>query len=553
MQLATQPAATTMIRCEVRSNTKRQRGNSDPSENVKAEHTVNQLYRAVTSQQRLATSQALLRQLSHSEALVCNSLIKAGLNNALCLQLGFIINQPDTNDTAREEVETICWIFNSLFRGCSESAREESINSFGHDLFHLLMKGMRLGAILSTLSVFHICSGSLQGTSMLLQAGILSCISRSLQHHTNDDNTLLETLGLMKNLSYYGENYRLEMAEHAGLLPKLAHIPFSHPNNEKALERLSALIRNLAVSTSTRPILAQKSYILNAIARMGSHSSRYTQRNLLNILLSLGQEVDACIILCLHGDGVLINLLKRFLNHETDAAVRKRAARMLRMLACEGSASLLVHDSSLIDCLSQRALHDERQEVRTEAIDAIIRLAAFINAPMPQHKQVLDTFTQLASCSRTQPEILAQALRKQASQTSNQSSLIERRILLESLAQMALSQRLTNESKELACAALLDLTEHESNRGKLATCSILEALTQNAKIRNQNHDGGNDDPRKLYGIQALINLASVPTNRKAMANHNLLLQTLVLYAASTRDEQIKRNVKKVILMLVSEL
>ena len=568
-----------MIRCEARSKRPRESISVGSPEKRKADNVISQLYQAVTSQQRLEVTRRLLGQLQSSSSfnhpssymIFSDSLLQAGIVNALCVHLGFVINYkqyPESckNATSRtcaaDEIDTIGCILNAIYRSCTEKAREESLLGHRNDLLHLLTKGLALGVRpTSILATFHACSGSRNGTTLLFQSGAVTSISRIFQENKmKDDKALLEAMGVLKNLSYYGEESRLEMAENGTLMLQLAEIPFSHrgtkttpdnPEKDKVLERLSAIFRNLAVSPSPRPVLARRPQILNAIARMGSHSSRQIQRNILNFLLSIGQDVDSCVILCLHGDGVLVNLLKRFMRNDADAAIRKRAVRILRMLACEGSASLLVHDSTLIACLLERALHDTCHEVCTEATDAIVRLAAFIRAPMVQHSQILDTLTRLASSPTTQPEVLALALMQQAAEPTNRSPMAKRGMLLESLANMALSTDTTNQAKEHACCAILDLTKQEMCRTRLATCSILEALTQNTIGNYRNDD--QDNQRHLFGIQALVNLAKVRPNRKAMANHNQLLQTLVHFAASSRVNEVKSEVKNTILVLVSEL
>lgn len=568
------------MRCETRPKRSREFISVGSPEQRKASHVISQLYQAVTSEQRLAVTRRLLGQLQSScsfnhpksNIIFSDSLLQAGIVNTLCVHLGFVNNYKQYPESCKdatprtcpaEEIDTISCVLNAIYRSCTEKAREESLLGHRNDLFHLLTKGLTLGVPpTSILATFHACSGSRNGTALLFQSGVISSIARIFQRKIIvDDNSLLEAMGILKNLSYYGEESRLEMAEHGTLTLHLAEIPFSHrettttasnnPEKDKVLERLSAIFRNLAVSPSPRPVLARCPQILNAIARMGSHSSRQIQRNILNFLLNVGQDVDSCIILCLHGDGILVNLLKRFMRNDADAAIRKRAVRILRMLACEGSATLLVHDSTLIACLLERALHDTSHEVCAEATDAIARLAAFIKAPMVQHNQILDALAHLASRSTTQPEVLALALMQQASEPKNRSPMTERGILLESLAQLALSTDTTNQAKEHACCAILDLTKQEMSRARLATCSILEALTQNSTISNRNDH--QDDQRRVFGIKALVNLAKVGPNRKAMANHNLLLQTLVLFAASSRDHEVKSDVKKTILVLVSEL
>ena len=254
------------------------------------------------------------------------------------------------------------------------------------------------------------------------------------------------------------------------------------------------------------------------------------------------------MVICLYGEGMILSLLKRLMMVENDSITRKRAVRVLRLLACDTSGPLIVHESAILSSLAQRALHDISNEVRIEATDALVRLAAFAKAPMPQHQMVLDALTQLCSSPTAQPEVLANAFMMQAAKPENRVPMVERRMLVESLAQIAMSKETTNAAKEHACCAILDLTKEAPSRKRIATCSILEALVLNSKSRPDNQH-----PCHFFGIKALINLAAAHVNRKVMVNHRRLLQTLVQYAASTTDDDLKRDVKNTILALVVEL
>jgi hypothetical protein len=207
-------------------------------------------------------------------------------------------------------------------------------------------------------------------------------------------------------------------------------------------------------------------------------------------------------------------------------------------------ASVLV----IINTLSHRALHDISNEVRVEATSALVLVSESITASMPQHQIILDTFTHLASSPTAVPEVVAAALKKQASHPGNRSSMGERKMLLESVARIALSLDSTTAGKEDACNVIFSLSELESNRRIIATCSVLEALVQNSIGRF-----GEQNTRQTLAIRALVNLASIPSNRKAMLTHNQLLQTLLQYASTSPSNETKTDVKKVILLLVSEL
>jgi len=414
---------------------------------------------------------------------------------------------------------------------------------------------MHHGAILPVLSILHICSGSLQGTNLLFECRIMSFIATVFDREEVDaDIKLTELLGLLKNLSYFGEDHRLVMAENPFItLNLLSRIPFSNGSSEKNLERFSAILRNLALVPSSRPLLSQQSSLLSAVARKGKYRNKHIHRNVLNFFLALAVDFDSCVILCLHGDGIILSFFKRMLTNETDSVIRKHSVRIIiRLLACEGPASLLIHDTALMKSLSQRALHDISNEVRREACDAIVQISRFIDATMQEHCLILDTLTHLASSPvALGAESLAAALKKQAEQPINRMPMAERKMLLESLAQIAISAGTTNDCKEHACCAIYNLSMEESSRGEMATCSILEALVQNAMMLCR--DEQEDSERCILGIKALVNLAEASSNRKVMAIHSRLLQTLVQYAALSRAEDTKNYVKGAIVVLVSEL
>jgi hypothetical protein len=54
-------------------------------------------------------------------------------------------------------------------------------------------------------------------------------------------------------------------------------------------------------------------------------------------------------------------------------------------------------------------------------------------------------------------------------------------------------------------------------------------------------------------VQTLVNLACHPPNRKFMAKHSRLIQSLLQFAATTSADTLKKEVKLALLKLAAEL
>lgn len=514
-----------------------------------AKDVVAKLHQSVTTQQRLAILEQVKFRLEScmERPQLCNTMLGSGIINALCLQLGFVLNR---KESTKKEVECICQVISIIYRNAEAKDRDSSISMIGLELFNLLLKAISWSVRFPILSIFHLASGTSQGTTTLFKTSkLLSSLVDILEEEFIESDNLMEILGILKNLSYFGEDHRLQIVECPGLIAQLCGQVCKKKDEERLSEKFSAILRNLAVSPCTRKAMVRQSMLLNAIIQMGSHSNKQITRNILNCCVSLGQDAESCSVISLHGDGIFWNLMKRYMMNETDSTIRKRSARVVRLLASASAACS--HDKVLIKALSHRALNDISNDVRTEATDALVKLSESVAAPMPHHELILDALTHLASSPTAILETLASAIKMQASHPSNRSVMAERKMLLQSVARIALSSEATNACKEDACRAILYLSELESNRAKIvSTNSILEALVQNSSGRYHIEE---QDKRQLYAIQTLVKLASTSSNRKMMASYNRLLQTLVQYASSSPPGDTKADVKRVILWLVSEL
>jgi hypothetical protein len=585
---------------------KRPRENSFPPAHV--QEMVSSIHQALTTKQRLSVLRHLQATLLEknqgtgaSDPLTIQWFLEAGAVQALVLQLGYVLQRQGSTP---QEVEQLCLTLDLFLRyeqyPHSEQQQQqqqptpligiqETLTDLGPNFFNLLAQALQLQLqhgrgvsvadvpMRSALSILHTVSGTSPGTISILNCQtVLHGIVDVLRHYRDQlvtvDAALLEVLGCLKNLTYYGDDYRRQLLQVPGLVSALTTLPLTRIStntnattdatgttdtgneNPKALERLSAVWRNLAVSHETRASLAQQPDILSTLVDLITLSpcNKNILRNVLNTFVSLAMDVASGLLMIFHEDGRILESMKRLMVDDPDAVVRQRAARTLRLLTSESSAPILVHDTDLMDRLSRAALHDEQGKVRIEAAEAFAKCASLVRAPMPQHEAILEALTHLASANHVSLEVLARAFKEQASHVNNRTPMAGRDKLLQALARIALSEEASLAAKDDACCALKDLATEESNRPLLATFSVLEALVEN-NVAAGRQIGIRQGTRRENAVKAMIYLASVPSNREKMVNHGKLLQSLIHFAATAVGSETKDQVKKVILMLVSEL
>jgi hypothetical protein len=531
---------------------RRQEMAASPPIHFDASRTVSDLNQAVKTESRLRVLSALFQHLGYNmESRVCvkedslGAFVEEGAVNALCLQLGFLLNK---RDISREELEYTCRALEVLYR-CSDSVRGTSLQEIGSDLIYLLLKAFKRGECLARqeiVAIFYSAACCDTGVFLLIKTqGLMAAVSEVLRDEATCSEAVMDSLGLLKRLTHCAAESRLQILEQPGLLPCLVRLPFTISHEEKAMERLSCLFRNLAATPSVRIAMLQNNEMLTALVRL-ANCNRRTTRNMLFTLDCLTMESDYCVAMVMHGDGVLLNVLRRLIGEESDEVVRRRAARALRLLACDKAIPLLIHDSNLMNTLYTSALYDSTREVRIEAAKAFTSCAALIRAPMPQHDAILKSLTNLATGPTVVPEVIAKALKEQALHPLNRVPMADHRGLLEALATIATQENGWTAAKEYAMGALYDLSCEKENREKMAIApAVLRALVLNTLDRN--HD---THAIRVLAMDSLLNLTSVESNLKRMANHDGLLRALVQYAATAPEEESKRAVKKVIMALV---
>ena len=500
-------------------------------------------------------------------------------------------------------MQLICIALDTFYRQCPQLVNEESIQNGGSEVLRLLIEVLvhdksllsreqrnildATSLVRPIVSIWHSFSSCNFGTILLLQnPNTLRVVNHILSnqktifHHNPVDGieTVMESLGLLKNLSYYGEDYRHRIVNETDLLSTLTSL--TDVPNDKARERLSAVFRNLVLSVDVRSKLAQRGDVLTALFRMSNlcvsttavatssidNMKKNTLRNILSTITSLAIDTSTSHLMVFHGDGVLIELLKKFARHREDSVTRKRAIKALRLLAKDPSSTpvMILQNNELLEILSDRALYDINDTVRAEATEAFCKCANLIRAPMAQHDCVLDALTcMITNASATNLEALARALQEQASYQENRRPMLRHRNLLEALSALIGSENATLGAKESACASLVDLTEEslqpEINVLPILLDSLVQVLREGPSQSRGNNAGTNievivTNRIRESSVKTILNLAKTPSNRRDMARQTSLIQSLLRYAAAnTTADNVKKQVKAVILQLATEL
>jgi hypothetical protein len=485
----------------------------------------------------------------------CQYLVEGGILSALLMQLNFILQR---HGTTNKEVDQLFLTIHLLTRNCPGEVRQQvtaQLESPGFlDLIHRSVKNQPV--TLNVARLLHTISGSEAGSLALVKCQALILSLADALSVVNDgihrDELLLETLGCLKNVTCYAEEKRPMIMCLPGLIPALASICLKGQLPAKVGERMSAIFRNLLLSHECRRTVGRDPIFMNALFELVTdQSNRRVLRNVLNILHSLSLESDVSLLFVMFGDGVFLNVLMHLLEDD-DSVIRRRSVRTFRLWTNESSAPLLVHRQDVMAMLSDRAIHDENQFVRSEAAEAFSKCAGLVSADEPHHRTVLQALVKLSRSPGVSTEVLGRAFKEQACHPDNRVALAGDLELLKIIARIATSPEASVHAREDSCCALHDLSMEECNRKILGNqLCVLDALVDNAET-----PGYERSQRRRYAVQALVHLSNETTVRTMMVKHDRLLKSLIRFASTADAEaslNLKSQVKQTILALVKVL
>ena len=537
-------------------------------------------------------------------------ILKDGGFTAIIMQLHHLVY---SHGTTVAELEVVCKCLSIIFRSCwsrrTKSRVQQHILQHHIPDFLVLLSNAVLvvaaqkkqrqlqnqigdgndqktnSALLNVMTIFNIVSSSYVGTSSIIKCRIATeTMIRILGndhynklHDIDDDKIMIEVLGCFQNITYYQDEYRMRLIQSSsGFIKNLGLILKTKSTmSMKSRLRLSAVIRNLAISIECRVILVAHPIIIDTLIELLHCEQVQTtingdddmlnnvKQNVVSTLVSLAMNHDSALILIFYGDGILLQILQYHLKVSSDVFLRKKSACILRLLAHEMSAPLLVHDADLMYSLSDAALRDDSSDVRKEAAEAFARCAAFVQVVEQQPKyydSVLDALTILVT-RRSRLKIvaidsLARALREQSSHDSNQRPMADRSVLLDAIAEIAMSKEyeMSTASRD-ATHALLNLSSNDDNLEKLTSKTlILDALVSIASSYRTIYDDSVENG-KMFALTTLINLTRNINCRKIMIHHGCLVQTMIqeIKYVPAEQRELKDKLKSASLLLASEL
>mmetsp|Transcript_6055 Transcript_6055/g.9604 ORF Transcript_6055/g.9604 Transcript_6055/m.9604 type:complete len:595 (-) Transcript_6055:1278-3062(-) len=566
---------------------------------------VSELHQTVTTAQRHRVLDKILRK-SPSFA---NSLVQGGAVQALCLQLGFVLSFPYKSRGPESEVDQITMIFHvlgSLYQNCSERIREDSIDQIGRQILHVsiqvwkqstnapeLLRHDRRSSLLSIWTFFSLSSA---GSALLLeQEDFLyllqsQMISDKDQHEsvTKDINHLdnlqrqEKVYIILKHITHHSESYRLTIFEQFGTI--LSRLATALDLEQSSLERLASIFRNLALTSRVRVAMVENSHVISALLQLLLRFSNFypykqhakAARTLLCTLGTLCLETDACLLLILHGDGMILSILFQYLRSaQVDEVIRRRSARALRLLSqSKATVAVLVtlklatyedEDSDFLTSLYQVARHDPCLNVRTEATMAYAQCVAYAfteKSPLGEETffkrldQIMNNLVELSQKVPTAAEPLAETFQNQVKKTSSEKSRDVRVIILrhpsylKAITDLALRPNSSRLTYNCITSSLICLARDESlDRDMLVTEPVLNCLVHMAT----NSESAGQEQREA-AVQALVELSSSTSRSKEIVTHGGLLHALIRYTTGCIDGNAKENVKKTLLSrLIPEL
>lgn len=481
--------------------------------------------------------------LSPTFALLAIDFVRDGILNALTLQLNTLIHRHGSNTT---EIPLVCRCLALVFRQCSKEAdfigivQEQGV-VFLKLLTETLSHDPQQGVTESITIVLNVLTADAMGCAMVVSCKpiVLSLITM-LCHNNKDLSTgsVVEILSTFKNLTYYVEEIRHSLIQQDTFLKGLARTSIRPDLSLKSKQRISSILRNLAATVECRTELAQQPLVIAILVRLTSRLPADTlttspdhdrlQRNLLDTMISLSLDQESSIVLILHGNGVLLNMLQRLLVDE-NPTIRRKAACSLRLLSHQHSAPLLIHNQELIHALSASALRDVSPAVKREASEAFARLGSLANATDHNgyYPAILDALTVLAqSAIRNEygvslsAEVLAMALKEQSLRRDNRGQIAIRTTLLLATAELAMVHDASLTS-QYAATTLFNLSKDEFNLPLLlAQPRVMEAILHHATSYSMAQ--GNRE-----GLLTVLHLARPPEHRAALARHPVLLTSLI--------------------------
>lgn len=515
-------------------------------------------------------------------------LLRAGILNSIAFQLHVLIHR---HGSALEETRLICRCLALLCELCNSVERElvPAFEKLGVPFLRLLteifayakqqeatshthqMIGPEIS--LSLLKVLNGLSACPSGALFLQKcANLVQCLVSVISNVAVHTNVALESLSALKNLTYYEEDSRLPLLAQHGFYTGIANLSVRSHVPTKILQRISSILKNLTVDAECRSQLTRQPTVASALVRLALTTQRNRhdeifrddlerlKRNVLDVLVALLMDDDFGLVLILHGDGVLLDILRRFLD-SSDESIRKRASTAIRLVTRDVAIPIIVQNLELMQTLTEASLTDTCEFVRRDTAEVFRKCIAQSddNRQTDYHDAILDVLCCLANSipiplTGTQDvgpslEILCEALKHQSKNTHVRKLLLNRTRLLQILSETMVYQPSRSASSDAAEALL-----HMSEDKELVEMFLRHDIGLVGALIYRLSDFSICQQGKNQVLKTLINCSMPIETRKLYARYPMLVQTLILATRSVSERsKLRSSLKSAIAVLVSEL
>mmetsp|Transcript_28408 Transcript_28408/g.43506 ORF Transcript_28408/g.43506 Transcript_28408/m.43506 type:complete len:594 (+) Transcript_28408:178-1959(+) len=512
------------------------------------------LLQAITDDQRnMAFSQAQ-QMLDHKIETLHDIEISEGIVSSLCLQLGYVLNKGNSY------VQDIVTIFSllSLVYQCSDKSKAKSFQQAGEDLFRMIE--IAFDNIRDT-EYFDWCTYHIMrvvralsrvkeaSIAMVRQEEMLNIIRIIILDTDSNLGAKLDAVATLKNITYYAEDHRLKILHHPGLIDALIRTCTVH-GDEMGKEFASAVIRNLAMAQNTKIPMVEHSCLLDVLVELTDDPDLKTRRNAISAIGSLAIADENSIAFVTHGEGIILQIMRRLVEEEEDAIIRRRAARALRCFGRKETVEMIVDCKDIVNSLCKVAMQDKSIEAQIEAIEALACYISHAHEMTSYYKKMLDAMVNIANSSPPLSCLvtLVKTMNTLSCFDRHQKPMTDHPELLQTVCQIAKKSKATVTCLEQAASVFYNLSCDEESREKITTPQILEVLVS---------IGSKDDADAIlanaFAVRTLVNLAKFEDNRIVMAQENGLLKCLIQFASTSQDSTTKDEVKATIITLIPSL
>lgn len=568
-------------------------------------HIVESVQSATTTKQRLLALRSLESSLhrpelgfisnhksfeattpSRTKEIKASSLLQAGILNSIAFQLHILIHR---HGQALEEIRLLYRCMALLCELCTSVERDfvPACEKLGVQFFGLVIETVPIAKkqeassqkrvligpeiTLSLMKVLNRLSACPSGAFLMQKCDFMvNCLSSVIADVDVPTAVSLECLSAIKNLTYYEEDSRLILLAQPGFYTGVASLSVRSHIPTKALQRISSILKNLTIDADCRSELTRQPTIASVLVRLALTTQRNRQddifqddlerlkRNVLDVLVALLMDNDFGLVLILHGDGVLLDILRRFLNSQAES-IRKRAATAIRLVTQDVAIPIVVQNNDLMFTLTEVAFKDTSEFVRRDAAEAFRKCIAQSDKKTrtDHHDAIVEALCCLAdniTTPFTQPlgpgvEILCEAMKLQSNTEHVGKLLAGKPRLLQILSEALIHQPLRPASSD-AAEALLNLSQDKDLVGVFLQRDIglVDALIHRIS------DFSSCEKGKRQALQTIINCSMPIETRKLYAHYPMLVQTLIQATRSMGpDVKLRSSLKSAIAVLVSEL